>query len=133
MQYLNGFWDLINQGLAYNAMDARNPGPALPDWLPDDFPRPARRDGRRGAYTGLTRPKYPRVFRPYGIKQRERLIGKRPTGMNTFGYDKEIVESRAVPPFLPPHAALGQGGASAVTSQIPAFRPGSGHWLFDAS
>ena len=118
-------WDLLFPGLA-NEGDEE----AIPNHMRI---RPIRRDGRRGAYTGLTRPKYPRVFRPYGINQRERLIGRRPTGMHTTGYAKEIVESRPVPPFLPTHAALGQSGTSAVTSHIPALQPGSGHWLFDAS
>lgn len=122
---------LPGMSLLFGSADAE-PDP-LPPWLPMDFPTPARRDGRRGAYTGLTRPRYPKVFRPYGTNQRERLVGKRPTGMHTYGYDKEIVESRPVPAFLPTHAPLGQSGASAVTAHIPAFQPGSGHWLFDAS
>ena len=96
-----------------------------------DFTKPWKRHPDRGAYTNADRPKYPRVFRPYGSNTRERVVGFRKyTRMHHLGYDAEVVESRSVPPLLSPQAALGQSGAPSITSRIPALRPGSHHCLF---
>jgi hypothetical protein len=90
-----------------------------------------RRTNREGAWTGATRPTYPKVFRPFGNNTRERVVGHRTyTGMNHLGYAKEIVESRPSPPFLPPTATLGQSGAPSVLQDVPALRRGNHHWLF---
>lgn len=90
-----------------------------------------RRNNRQGAWTGATRPTYPKVFRPFGTNTRERVVGNRSfTGMHHLGYATEIVESRPSPPLIPPTAALGQSGAPSVLRDIPALRRGSHHWLF---
>ena len=96
-----------------------------------DFTKPWKRQPNRGAYTNAERPKYPRVFRPYGSNTRERVVGFRKyTRMHHLGYDAEVVESRPVAPLISPQAALGQSGAPSITSRIPALRPGSHHCLF---
>lgn len=98
-----------------------------------DFSKPWKRNPHHGAYTNAPRPKYPKVFRPYGHNTRETVVGfRKHTRMNHLGYDAEIVESRAVAPLISPSATLGQSGAPSITSRIPALRPGSHHCLFAA-
>lgn len=96
-----------------------------------DFTKPWKRDPKKGAWTNAPRPEYPTVFRPYGSNTRDRVVGFRKyTRMHHLGYDAEVVESRAVPPFIAPSAALGQSGAPSITSHIAALRPGPHHFLF---
>ena len=99
---------------------------------PDFWWGPVRRHTcYEGAWTGAARPKYPKVFRPYGSNTRERVVGKRTfTGMTNLGYATEIVESRPSPPFLPPSATLGQSGAPSVLRNVSALGRGNHHWLF---
>lgn len=103
------------------------PGAGNLDW---DGPVRRRRPNE-GAWTGAPRPSWPKVFRPYGNNTRERVVGqRRHTYMTNQGYAKEIVESRPVPPLLPPTATLGQSGAPAVLRSVPNLGRGNHHWLF---
>lgn len=91
-----------------------------------------RRRPNEGAWTGAKRPRYPAIHRPFTNNTRAHIIGNRSaiTRMHTLGYDQDIVRSHPVPPFIPPHAALGQRGSPEVLSGIHALHPGSHHWLF---
>jgi hypothetical protein len=94
-------------------------------------PDPPKASGtNRGYKTGIARPKWPTTVRPYTTRTRQHIVGNRPTGILDNKYDKDIVGSHPVPPFLSPHAVAGQRGTSAITRNIPAFQPGPHHLLF---
>lgn len=96
-----------------------------------------RRDPRRGPYTGAARPDYPRVNRKFSGNTRQRVMPfRRYNHMHETGYDDAIVGSKPVPSFIPPDAALGQGGSEAVLAAAGLKRtlgPGSRHYLLDGS
>lgn len=123
-----------NDGLVANSAAARQP--KAPSGGTDgdgrDYSKPWKKRPLVGAYTGAPRVPYPKVFRPFGSNTRQRVVGDRShiTHMTHLGYAKGIVESKPVPPLLPPHAPLGTRGTSAVNSGVPALRPGSHHLLF---
>lgn len=101
----------------------------MDEFLAEGAPR--KKGTKYGVYTGARRVPYPKVFRPYGNNTRERVVGRRPTGMHTMGYDKNLVGSHPVPPLLPSTAIIGQRGAPTVTTAVAALKPGRGHWLFE--
>mgnify|MGYP007090096158 CR=1 FL=1 len=85
----------------------------------------------RGRYTGLVRPKWPTVVRPYTKNTRRHVVGNRPTGiLDNHYYAKDVIGSHTQSAFISPHATLGQRGAKSVVDSIPALKPGSHHWLF---
>lgn len=86
---------------------------------------------RRGRYTGIVRPKWPTVVRPYTKNTRAHIVGNRPTGiLDNQYYAKDLIGSHTLPPFLSPHAVTGQRGSEAVVGDIRALQAGSHHWLF---
>lgn len=91
-----------------------------------------RRRPNEGAWTGAKRPRYPTVHRPFTNSTHRLIVGNRShiTRMHSLGYDKDIVRSHPVPPFIPPSAALGQRGSAEIVSRIPSLQPGAHHWLF---
>lgn len=91
---------------------------------------PKQNSGNRGRLTGIARPKWPRTVRPYTTRTRQHIVGNRPTGILDNQYDKNIVGSHSVPPFIPPHASAGQRGATTITRHVPSLQPGSHHFLF---
>lgn len=91
------------------------------------------RKSRVGNWTGAPRPRYPTVNRPYTSNPWSRFIGNRThiTRMHSLGYDQDIVRSHPSPPFVAPHAALGQRGApQTVDAVCPTLAPGVRHYLF---
>lgn len=87
----------------------------------------------KGRYTGAPRAPYPTIHRPYGTNTRERIVGKRDTGIydNRY-YGKNLIGSSEGPSsFIPSNAVLGQGGCSTITSHVPALKAGGDHWLFE--
>lgn len=101
---------------------------------PVTTPIPVRRHKpNQGAWTGAKRPKYPSgIHRPFTNNTYRHVIGNRShiTRMHTLGYDEDIVRSHPVPPFLPPHASLGQRGSAEVLAGIKALTAGAHHYLF---
>lgn len=86
---------------------------------------------RRGRYTGIVRPKWPTVVRPYTKNTRAHIVGNRPTGiLDNHYYAKDLIGSHSFPAFLSPHASTGQRGSEAVVGSIRALQPGPHHWLF---
>lgn len=98
----------------------------------ENFTPPRKDTARKGMYTGAHRPPYPPVFRKCGNKTtREFVVGKRPTGMNHYGYERGIVGFKSVPPIIPRDNALASRGCPSILAHVPQLKSGPKHWLFD--
>lgn len=98
---------------------------------PCELPAPTRGKERLGAWTGARRAPYPPIFRPYTSNTRRHIVGHRKfTGMNHLGYDADVVESKPVPPLVPPGSRLAQEGCPEVLRHVPSLRAGPHHYLF---
>jgi hypothetical protein len=96
------------------------------------FMPPRKSSSLRGEYTGARRAPYPPVFRRCGnMSTRECVVGKRPTGMHHYGYDKGIVGSKPVASLIPASAPTSGQGCPSVLSHVPQLRSGPRHWLFE--
>lgn len=98
-----------------------------------------RREPRRGPYTGAAQCPGPKVFRKFGENTRARVMPfRRYTHMSAAdGFANDVVGSQPVPPFLSPHATLGQSGSEAVLTAahlrgtLGAGKPGATHPILD--
>lgn len=105
--------------------------PSMPRNGTDQGPMLGTGKTRQGRLTGIVRPKWPQVVRPYTKHTRAHIVGNRPTGiLDNRYYAKDIIGSDTFTPFLSPHATTGQRGSEAVVGGIRAFQPGPHHWLF---
>lgn len=97
-----------------------------------ELPNPSQ-DGR-GVWTGARRAPYPVIHRPYTSNTRRHIVGHRKfTHMNHYGFDADVVESKPVPPLIPEGSRLAQEGCPEICRQVPGFRPGKNHYLFETS
>lgn len=88
----------------------------------------------RGWKTNIPKPPYPPVFRRFGNNTRVTVYPLPKTGVLDNIYDAGLFDPGKGASSLIPgehHALLGQGGATQdVLHRVPAFAPGSHHWLF---
>lgn len=97
-----------------------------------NFKPPRKATAKKGNFTGAYRAPYPAVFRRCGSQStRECVVGRRPTGMHWYGYDKGIIGSKPVAPLASPRNTLASRGSPQVLQHVPKLRPGPRHWLFE--